>query len=229
MKQEDRELLLKDLCASINSERWLSLDDYPDELWKPIEGFDDRYMVSNIGRVKTKEFTYTLYGKLQVRLAHILRTIIRKDGYCKVSLGGHGKQKTLNLHRLVATAFVPNPNNYPIINHKDENPTNNFVFVNPDGTIDIEKSNLEWCTYKYNNNYGSFKEKHSIAFKNYPKFSKPVVQMTLEGEDIQEFPSIAEAARQLSGNYVNIADYLREPNKRNHAYGYKWRFKETVA
>ena len=216
MTQEDNQLLLVDLCASINSERWLSLDDYPDELWKPIEGFDDRYMVSNLGRVKTKEFTYTLYGKLQVRPAHILRTIIRKDGYCKVSLGGYGKQKTLNLHRLVAISFVPNPNNYPIINHKDENPTNNC------------SDNLEWCTYKYNNNYGSFKEKHSIAFKNYPKFSKPIVQMTLEGEDIQEFPSIAEAARQLGGNYVNIADYLREPNKRNHAYGYKWRFKETV-
>ena len=216
MNKQDKELLLKDLCASINTERWMSLEDYPNEVWKDIEGFDNRYMVSNLGRVKTIGFTYTLYGKLQIKPDHILRTISRKDGYCKINLGGYGKQKTLNLHRLVATAFVPNPNNYPIINHKDENPTNNC------------SDNLEWCTYKYNNNYGTFKEKHSIAFKNYPKFSKPIIQMTLEGKYIQEFPSIAEAARQLGVNYVNISDYLNNQNKRNHAYGYKWKFKELT-
>lgn len=113
-------------------------------------------------------------------------------------------------------AFIPNPNDLPCINHKDENPSNN------------KAENLEWCTYRYNNNYGSFKEKHSKAFKNYPKFSKPIIQMTLDGKDIQEFPSIAEAARSLGKNYVNIAEYLKEPNKRNHAYGYKWKYKETV-
>lgn len=216
MTQEDKELLLKDLCASINSERWMSLEDYPNEEWKYIDGFDNGYMVSNIGRVKTKEFTYTLYGKIQVKPEHILKTVVRKDGYCKVNLGGYRNQKTLNLHRLVATAFIPNPQNLPCINHKDENPTNNVA------------DNLEWCSYKYNNNYGTFKEKHSMAFKNYPKFSKPVVQMTIDGQDIQEFPSIAEAARSLGKNYVNIAEYLKEPNKRNHAYGYKWRYKESA-
>lgn len=216
MTRKEKELLLKDLCASINTERWLSLEDYPGEIWTPIKGYEDRYMVSNIGRVKTKEFTYTLYNKRQVKQSHILKTILRKDGYCKISLGGYKKQKTLNLHRIVAMAFIPNPLNLPCINHKDENPTNNTV------------ENLEWCTYKYNNNYGTFKEKHSIAFKNYPKFSKPVIQMSLNGDDIQEYPSIAEAARQLGGNYVNISEYLNEPNKRNHAYGYKWRFKEIT-
>ena len=215
MTQE--ELLLKDLCASINTDRWLSLEDYPNEEWRNIDGFGDRYMVSNIGRVKTKEFTYTLHGKIQIKHAHILKTIIRKDGYCKVNLGGYREQKTVNLHRLVATAFIPNTSNLPCINHKDENPTNNIV------------DNLEWCTYEYNNNYGSFKDKHCKAFRNYPKFSKPVIQMTLDGDDIQEFPSIAEAARCLGKNYVNIAEYLREPNKRNHAYGYKWRYKNDIA
>lgn len=216
MTEQEKQLLLKDLCGRINSEKWLSLEDYTNEIWLPIQGFGNRYLVSNIGRVKTKEFTYTLYGKPKTKLSHILRTTIRKDGYCKVCLGGHGNQKTLNLHRLVATAFIPNPQNLPCINHKDENPSNNTV------------ENLEWCSYKYNNNYGTFKEKLSIAFKNYPKFSKPIVQMTMDGQDIQEFPSIAEAARQLNGNYVNIAEYLREPNKRNHAYGYKWRYKNTA-
>lgn len=212
MTQEQRDLLLKDLCA-INSDRWMSLEDLPNEKWKVIEGYENRYSVSNYGRVKTNSLTYYIYGHLKTKGAHILKTIIRKDGYCKVNLGRSGKQKTLNLHRLVAMAFISNPNDLPCINHKDENPSNNVV------------DNLEWCTYEYNNNYGSFKEKHSKAFKNYPKFSKPVIQMTLDGKFIQEFPSIAEAARQLNGNYVNIAEYLREPNKRNHAYGYKWKYK----
>lgn len=216
MNKQDKQLLLQDLCASINSKRWMSLEDYPNEEWKYINGFNDRYMVSNIGRVKTKEFTYTLHGKIQVKPEHILKTVIRKDGYCKVNLGGYKNQKTLNLHRLVAITFIPNPQKLPCINHKDENPTNNMA------------DNLEWCSYKYNNNYGTFKEKHSVAFKNYPKFSKPVVQMTMDGQAIQEFPSIAEAARSLGKNYVNIAEYLREPNKRNHAYGYKWRYKNVT-
>lgn len=215
MTQNEKDLLLKDLCA-INSDRWLSIENLPNEEWKPINGYGGRYSVSNYGRVKTDAFTYAIYGHIKTNPAHILRVVIRKDGYCKVSLGGNKKQKTLNLHRLVAIAFIPNPDNLPCINHKDENPSNNSV------------NNLEWCTYKYNNNYGSFKEKHSKTFKNYPKFSKPIIQMTLDGEFIQEFPSIAEAARQLNGNYVNIAEYLREPNKRNHAYGYKWKYKTPI-
>lgn len=216
MTQEEKQLLLKDLCASINSERWLSVESYHGEEWKDIAGYGDRYMVSNIGRVKTKEFTYTIHGKPQRKPEHIIKTIIRQDGYCKVNLGGYGNQKTLNLHRLVATAFIPNPDNLPCINHKDENPTNNFV------------ENLEWCSYKYNNNYGTFKEKHSMAFKNYPAFSKPVIQMTLDGAEIQEFPSMAEAARQLNGCSVNIKECIEHPEYRNHAYGYKWKFKRIT-
>lgn len=216
MTQEDKQLLLVDICARINSERWMSLLNYPGEEWKDISGYGDRYMVSNIGRVKTKEFTYTIHGKIQIKSEHIIKTIIRKDGYCKVNLGGFGNQKTLNLHRLVATAFIPNPEHLPCINHKDENPTNNFV------------ENLEWCTYKYNNNYGSFKEKHSKAFRNYQAFSKPVIQMTLDGVEIQEFPSMAEAARQLNGCAVNIKECIEHPEYRNHAYGYKWKFKNSV-
>ena len=215
MTQEEKDLLLKDLCA-INSDRWMSLEDLPNEEWKTIEGYEDRYSVSNYGRVKTKSITYYIHGHAKTSVPHILKIIIRKDGYCKVNLGRSGEQKTLNLHRLVAMYFIPNPNNLPCVNHKDENPSNNIV------------DNLEWCSYEYNNNYGSFKEKHSKAFKNYPKFSKPVIQMTLDGEFIQEYPSIAEAARQLNGNYVNISEYLNEPNKRNHAYGYKWKYKEDT-
>ena len=80
MIQEDKALLLKDLCA-INSNRWMSLEDLPNEEWKVIEGFEDRYSVSNYGRVKTNSITYYIYGHLKAKEAHILKTIVRKDGY----------------------------------------------------------------------------------------------------------------------------------------------------
>ena len=213
MTQEQKELLLKDLCA-INSERWLSLNDLPNEEWKPITGYDNKYAVSNHGRVRVNAFAFSIYGKRKHKQSHILKTIIRKDGYCKVCLGGYKNQKTFNLHRLVATAFVPNPYGLPIVNHKDENPTNN------------KADNLEWCTYRYNNNYGTFQARRSLTMRNYPKFSKPVIQMTLDGEFLKEYPSIAEAARQIGGTYENISEYLNNNRNRKHAYGYKWRFKE---
>ena len=93
----EKELLLKDLCA-INSDRWMSLEDLPNEEWKVIEGFGDRYSVSNYGRVKTNSITYHIYGHLKTKEAHILKTIVRKDGYCKIYLGRSKEQKIFNLY-----------------------------------------------------------------------------------------------------------------------------------
>ena len=98
---------------------------------KDIIGYEGQYAVTEDGKVwsyKTKRF---------------LVTSVHRNGYIKVSLWKNNKQKTYFMHRLVAEAFIPNPDNLPQVNHKDENKTNNCV------------SNLEWCTHKYNNNYGS--------------------------------------------------------------------------
>ena len=103
------------------------------EQWKPIEGFEGLYEISNLGRIKS-----FWYGKEK-----ILKPKKDKDGYLVVCLYRDGKQKFFRIHRLVATAFIPNPYGFEQVNHKDENKANNV------------KSNIEWCSAKYNSNYGT--------------------------------------------------------------------------
>lgn len=99
--------------------------------WKPIEKYDGLYLISDDGKI------------FSVRSNKLLKPQIQKTGYIKIEFNIDGKHKKEYIHRLVAEAFIPNPNNYPIINHKDENPQNNCV------------DNLEWCTYQYNTSYGN--------------------------------------------------------------------------
>ena len=110
------------------------------EIWKRIEGFDT-YEVSNLGRVKSIQHLDSM-GRLKD--GHYLKPALDgKGNYLHVNLYKNGKSHPKNVHRLVANAFISNPNSYREINHKDEDKTNNAA------------SNLEWCTHKYNNNYGS--------------------------------------------------------------------------
>lgn len=112
------------------------------EEWKIIKGFD-RYQVSSKGRVKS------MYDQFGRHRELILTPIQQSTGYYAVSLCNNGKISIKSIHRLVAEAFIPNPNEYPIVNHKDETRTNNSV------------ENLEWCTCKYNINYGNARKKLS--------------------------------------------------------------------
>lgn len=118
----------------------------PKQIWKDIPGYEGLYQVSNTGRVRSLNYNRT--GKSKVRKQNT-----DKRGYKRVNLCKDGKNKIYSIHRLVALAFIPNPNNYPIINHKDENPSNNAVW------------NLEWCTQEYNINYGNCRKKMSEARK----------------------------------------------------------------
>lgn len=125
------------------------------EIWKPIEGYENYYQVSNFGRVRRLDYyVNTSINNVKKKLfkGRILKNH-KSVGYPSVNLCKDGQSKRFFIHRLVATAFLPNPNNYPVVNHKDENKTNNIVWVNEDGSIDLEKSNLEWCTQKHNMNW----------------------------------------------------------------------------
>ena len=122
------------------------------EIWKDIEDFNGTYQVSNLGRIKMLDYIASDGRKLKGR---IRRTSKNNSGYTIINI----KSKHFLVHRLVAKAFIPNPNNYPQINHKDENKQNNRV------------DNLEWCTNKYNNNYGSKPYKTSLIHKG-KKISK---------------------------------------------------------
>lgn len=116
------------------------------EIWKDIHGYEGEYQVSNTGQVRSLNYLHT--GEVKP-----LKQNTDGNGYKVVTLYKNGKKKTCRVHRLVAIVFLPNPNNLPMVNHKDEHPSNNNV------------NNLEWCTSEYNNNYGTKKEKLSESLK----------------------------------------------------------------
>ena len=166
------------------------------EIWKDIEGYEGKYQVSNLGRVKSIR-----YGKEK-----ILSPSISNQGYIQVNLCKNGKQKWCLIHRLVALAFIPNPNNLPQINHRDEDKTNNKV------------ENLEWCDHKYNNNYGTRIQ------RVVEKTSKPVLQFTKLGEFIQKWKSLTDVHINLGYSQGNISQCCNE--KRKSAYGFIWKYKD---
>lgn len=110
------------------------------EEWRDIKGYEGLYQVSNLGKVRNKK------GK-------VLKQYRNNKGYPCVHMYKNNKYKTKNVHRLVAISFIENPNNLPQVNHKDEDKTNNVV------------TNLEWCTNKYNCNYGNHRRNVSIGTK----------------------------------------------------------------
>lgn len=161
------------------------------EIWKNI---NKEYQVSNLGRVKSK-YRKGTYGKT-------IKQWKDKHGYLIVYLSKNGKSKKYKVHRLVAEAFIPNLNNLPCINHRDENKLNNRT------------DNLEWCTYKYNNNYGTKKAKISKAN------SKQVLCIEL---DII-YCGTREASRKTGICQCNISQCCN--GKRQMAGKYHWKYVE---
>lgn len=118
----------------------------------------------------------------------------RRKQYLKVTLSINNVKYQVAVHRLVAEAFIPNPDNLPCVNHKDENPLNNNV------------DNLEWCTHQYNTNYGTCIERIKKAQVNDPKKSKPVNIFAPSGDFVIKLPSIAEAAKYLDVYSTRVSD-----------------------
>lgn len=199
----------------------------PKQIWKDIEGYEGKYQVSNTGKVRSLNYRRT--GKTKM-----LKQDTNNLGYKLTVLYKNHKSKTYLVHRLVALAFISNPLNLPQVNHIDENKTNNAVW------------NLEWCTPKYNSNYGTrlercskglrgknkgkhhtdeTKRKISEAMKgqNHPN-SKPILMFTLDGVFIRRFNCVADANEYLGKprNIDNISICARGKNKT--AYGYIWKY-----
>lgn len=168
------------------------------ENWRPIKDFPG-YLVSNLGRVKSlgRNYKYGAHGDM------ILATNDRR-GYRGVVLYRNGERHCKAIHRLVAEAFIPNPYNWPCVNHKDENRTNNNA------------NNLEWCTYEYNSNYGTATEKIS---KN---VSRRVIQYTKSGEKIREWESMTMASKHTGIPTPSISRSCRYYPKYS-AGGFIWR------
>ena len=146
------------------------------------EIYEELYKVSNLGKILSLDYRRT--GR-----AELMTPFESTGGYLKVELSKNGKTKKCYVHRLVSEAFLDNPENLPEVNHKDEDKTNNFVFLNEDGSVDKEKSNLEWKNHRDNCNHGTRNER--IAKAN----SKRVIQLSLSGELIREWESTHECGR----------------------------------
>lgn len=179
-----------------------------EEIWKPVAGFEGLYEVSNLGRVYSIP---RIDGGNVKRGGHLMSYTSDKGGYLRCKLTKNGKRKIMFVHRLVAMAFIPNPKNFPCINHKDENTANNVV------------TNLEWCDYSYNINYGNRKEKVRAKELNGVR-SKPVAQYNLDGTLIQVYPSLNEAARQTGLSLGNLnCCCLNKPHYKTCG-GYIWKY-----
>ena len=171
------------------------------------EVYEGLYKVSNFGRILSLNYRNT--GK-----AELMNPWEDKKGYLIVELYKNGKTKTCKVHRLVAQTFLSNPENKPCINHKIEGKKGkkiNMVIFNEDGTIDYEKTTIEWVTYKENNDYGTRTE----------KTSKRVLQFSKSGEFIREWPSTQECGRN-GFNRGNIVCCCQ--GKRKSADGFKWMY-----
>ena len=170
-----------------------------EEIWKDIDGFEGLYQVSNFGNVMSLNYGNRGYAKK-------LTPKCNNSGRLWVELLKGGKRKCMLVHRLVALAFIPNPNNFPQINHKDENPKNNFAF------------NLEWCTHAYNLSYGTAQRRRAVSQ------CKVVIQLDKNGAFIKRHLTLMDACRDTGINFQNISQCCN--NKRKTAGGYCWKFEE---
>ena len=176
------------------------------EIWRDVVGYENLYKISNLGNVMS----------LKRKKPKLLKPGKDGNGYLFVILSNHNKYlKEIKVHRLVAQAFLPNPNNLPQVNHKDENKTNNRV------------ENLEWCTQQYNLNFGTAPDRRSKKLskilKNRKDQSKPVLQYDKNDIFINEYPSIKDAQRKTGVHQGNICMVCR--GKLKSTGGYVWRYK----
>lgn len=154
------------------------------ENWKPATGV---YEVSDQGNVRNR------------KTGRLLKQVKNKDGYLQVGLREDGKSKSFRVHRLVAFAFIPNPDNLPQVNHKNEDKTDNRV------------ENLEWCDAKYNSNYGTHNKRVSNGVRNW--WGKT---SNLPGvKDKEKFFAYLKEHRIVHKNYVDNY-YLKNKNNENN-------------
>lgn len=178
------------------------------EVWKDILGYENVYQVSNLGRIKSleREEFMTRNNCYKVRKEKVLKPNIDKRGYEKVRLYKNGKGKSIFVHRLVAIAFIENPNKYPIINHIDEVPLNNHV------------SNLEWCTHSYNSTYKGAEE------RKLTNTWKKVQSTNVKTGEIKLYRSASDAERESDGYFKRRSISRVCSGERPIHKGHRWEF-----
>ena len=192
------------------------MGEWMEEIWKWIDGYENMYQVSNLGRVRSVDryvYCEVSPNKLQHIYGKVLKQGTNHKGYQIVYLSKDGKQKTITVHRLVALTFIENPLNLPQVNHIDGDKTNNNV------------SNLEWCDNSYN-------QIHAHKTGLFPKYEdtvgwgRPARQVAMLDFDTKEvlrtFETLASVKRETGINQFNVRSVCL--GLRNHAGGYDWKF-----
>ena len=206
------------------------LFDMQEEVWKDVVGYEGLYEVSNLGRVRSlsREVSHVEKGQKYIRDGRVLKyghAHGRHYKYLLVCLCKDKQRSMKRVHRLVAEAFIPNPDNLPMINHKDENPSNNRV------------DNLEWCTAKYNSNYGTARERMKETRKknnsnkkmlltriknNSSKPPKSVAMIDDDGNIVKRYFSVSDAARDIGVHHNSVSRVCY--GIRKHIHGYKFKY-----
>ena len=177
------------------------IDTKQEEIWRIYPEFDF-IEVSNLGRVRSKDrYVPSKNGGKRLAKGHVLKQYQEHGGYMRVKFKVNGETKSILVHRMVAICYIPNPDNLPQVNHKDNDPTNNVV------------SNLEWCTSQYNSDY-----KKNFGTSPAQLFGRPVFAVDLKTGKVLRFETQSEAARQLGTPSSNINMVIK--GKMNTAGGY---------
>lgn len=178
-----------------------------EEIWKDVIGYEGFYEVSNLGNIRSVT---------RIKKGKTLKPLKRSHGYLAIQLWGKGGNsrgfKTFSIHRLVAEAFIPNPNNYLEVNHIDEDKTNNKV------------ENLEWCDRVYNCRIGTRGQRISKANVDNPKKCRKIAQYTKEGVYINTYSSLKEANEKTGVPKSNICKNAKGNEWYSHAGGYVWKY-----
>lgn len=184
-----------------------------EEVWKDIFGYEGVYQVSNWGRIKAL-FKIDALGRIKSEKILKPKGTGVNTAYRGIGLYKNGECKQYLVHRLVASAFLPQIEGKDIVNHKDSNPSNNFI------------SNLEWCNQSENVlqavKNGNHKPPQKGKFGSNHNTAKPIVQMDLQGNEIQTFGSVVEAKRALNIKSNDLSSACS--GKRKTYHGFTWKY-----
>jgi hypothetical protein len=184
------------------------------EIWKDVSNYEGLYQVSNLGRIKSLERKINRKHSTTMLLKEKILKQQNMNGYKFVRLSKNNIIKQHFVHRLVAIAFIKNPNNYNEVNHKDEKTNNNYVY------------NLEWCTHKYNMNYGTINQRRSKTETKTKKNGKKIIQYDINNVFIKKWNNQLEIQKQLKIAQPHISNCCK--GKRKTAGGYIWKYEKEV-